>query len=444
MKKLILLITTCISLSISAQQLPLFSQYYNNPFIYNPSLSGIDAGTSVSLTARKQFTGLANNIGTYAATLQSRAGGRKAGFGLYVYNDDANLLRTNALNGSYAYHINLDKEKTLSFGLGVSVLDHRYNSNRFYLVQENDPLIAFLNSEGGVSVDANIGANLDLGDFSFGLGNLQLLQNQEAFKNNANQKIYYTLRNHWVLNAAYNIEVNDDFEIEPYLLYRKTITAPGQIDLNVFFKWLEKGYLGLAYRDGISFSTMVGVNLNPNITAGYAFDYTTHQLKTALGNTHEVMLKFNLGNSEQAKPKEHTKSAAETDKKLKSLESKIAELEKEVEDTKEAQKKVEAKKETTTKEVEKEKEYVPKTETPKQPTTIDKKFYVIAGSFANSVAAQGHIKKLRAQGYRGYEKYDSTSGRTYVHLGDFTNKDYARDWITKLKGSGLPLWIKSM
>jgi len=181
MKKLILLSAILgFFIQSQGQQLPLFSQYYFNSFIYNPSHSGLEEETSLSLVGRKQFTGLANSIGTYAATLQTRTVGKRSGFGLYAYNDNVNLFRTNAISGSYAYHIPLANEKVLSFGLALSALDHRYNSSNFNLISNEDPVIALLGSEGGFTVDANAGVNIDFGKFSMGLANLQMLQNQEA------------------------------------------------------------------------------------------------------------------------------------------------------------------------------------------------------------------------------------------------------------------------
>ncbi|MBT8327180.1 MAG: PorP/SprF family type IX secretion system membrane protein, partial [Bacteroidia bacterium] len=245
MKKLgILSLLIGLFISVNGQQLPLFSQYYFNSFIYNPSHAGQHNGTSLTLNARKQFTGLADGIGTYAAALQTRGVDQKAGFGFYFYNDNVNLFRTNALAGSYAYHLPLSKERTLSFGLSLSALDHRYNANNFYLINENDPLVALLGSEGGFTFDGSFGINMDFGNFQMGLANLQLLQNQEAFKGNSDNKVLYTLANHWMLNASYKIALNENFELEPYLLYRKVKNAPGQADINLFLNWLNKGYAG--------------------------------------------------------------------------------------------------------------------------------------------------------------------------------------------------------
>lgn len=481
MKKLLLLCVLGIGTFAQAQQLPLFSQYYFNSFIYNPSHTGLKTGTTATLVARKQFTGLDNSIGTYAATLQTRRTDKRSGFGLYMYNDNVNLFRTNAINGSYAYHVPLSKGKTMSLGLSLSALDHRFNNTNFVTPDEGDPIIAFLGNEGGVSLDGSAGINFDFGKFSMGLANLQMFQNQEAFKSNSNNKALYTLANHWMFNMGYEYTINEQFILEPYMLFRKSGGAPGQVDLNLFLNWLDKGYAGIAYRDGMSFSTMLGVNLNQNITAGYAFDITTSQLRNALGNTHEVALRFDLGRSKTPKTTLDEEVIVSKDKlkyetEISELESKLAELEKNKNITnttdtviiekiviKEVVKEVPVITEII-KEVPVVKEIVK--ETPVDTKPVDTKpvvkdpaitkplvaptptnsaatYYVIAGSFANSTAAGTYINKLRSQGHSASAWYDSSNGRHYVHLGSFTEKAKAVNMIQAKKGSGLPLWVKT-
>jgi type IX secretion system PorP/SprF family membrane protein len=440
MKKLIIIALAIGIFSESkAQQLPLYSQYYFNSFIYNPSQTGLEKGTSVGLVARRQFSGLSNAIGTYAATLQSRGEESKAGFGLYFYNDNTNLFRTNSITGSYAYHIDLGDEKTLSFGLGLSAIDNRFNASNFNLISENDPVVQLLGSEGGVSMDGNIGAHLDLGKFSLGIANLQILQNKTAFANNLDQKAYYNLARHWMINLGYKFEISDEWEIEPYVLYRKTQNAPGQADINLFFNWLDKGYLGLAYRDGMSFSTMVGAQVTPTIKAGYAFDLTTNGMRSALGNTHEIMLKFDLGKP-QVDNSATEELLAKNGKKLKSLEKELDELKLKAAETKRDTVVIEREVSngtTTPKES-------PKTPTKTTPSNSLTQYYVIAGSFANTSAGNSYVSTLKTKGLTSYVKHDITSGRYYVHMGNFTTKEGAVELINQLKPKGLSLWVKEM
>src|SRR5512135_1667048 len=55
-----------------AQQVPMYSQYIMNGFLVNPSFAGRDGYTSVNLTVREQWVGLADAPSTYALSLQTR------------------------------------------------------------------------------------------------------------------------------------------------------------------------------------------------------------------------------------------------------------------------------------------------------------------------------------------------------------------------------------
>ena len=75
MKKIIkltvLLIVSTIA-NLTAQQLPLFSQYMFNTFLINPAAAGLDGYTAVNITAREQWLGLKDSPKTHILSGQTR------------------------------------------------------------------------------------------------------------------------------------------------------------------------------------------------------------------------------------------------------------------------------------------------------------------------------------------------------------------------------------
>jgi len=55
-----------------AQQVPMYSQYIMNGFLINPSFAGRDGYTTVNLTVREQWVGLAGAPSTYAVSFRTR------------------------------------------------------------------------------------------------------------------------------------------------------------------------------------------------------------------------------------------------------------------------------------------------------------------------------------------------------------------------------------
>ena len=50
----------------------MYSQYIMNGFLVNPSFAGRDGYTTVTLTTREQWVGLANAPSTYALSFQTQ------------------------------------------------------------------------------------------------------------------------------------------------------------------------------------------------------------------------------------------------------------------------------------------------------------------------------------------------------------------------------------
>src|SRR5665647_493435 len=55
-----------------AQTEPMYSQYIMNGFLINPSFAGRDGYTTVNLTVREQWVGIAHSPSTYAVSFQTR------------------------------------------------------------------------------------------------------------------------------------------------------------------------------------------------------------------------------------------------------------------------------------------------------------------------------------------------------------------------------------
>src|SRR5664279_2303176 len=146
-----------------SQQVPMYSQYIMNGFLINPSFAGRDGYTTVNLTVREQWVGMAGAPSTYAASFQTRilkdsyiskstsvrkkfvkpTRGGKVGLGGYLFNDNNGIMRRTGGQVSYAYHIAMGRTdgipNDLSFGLAMTA--YQFNVNLDGLVYDaSDPL----------------------------------------------------------------------------------------------------------------------------------------------------------------------------------------------------------------------------------------------------------------------------------------------------------------
>ena len=122
MREIILILSVLLSVSLFAQQEPLFTQYYNNDMAINPAVSGSKTYNSLSMQTRQQWLGfegapLSTNI-NYHGALNNRSA-----MGGYLMFDKANPSLQANLQLNYAYHIPLNYNKVnLSFGVGAKLM----------------------------------------------------------------------------------------------------------------------------------------------------------------------------------------------------------------------------------------------------------------------------------------------------------------------------------
>src|SRR5512133_3730820 len=147
-----------------SQQAPMYSQYVMNGFLVNPSFAGRDGYTTVNLTVREQWVGMAGAPNTFAASFQTRilknsyiskstsvrkklvkpTKGGKVGLGGYIFNDNNGIMRRTGFQAMYAYHITM--RQTMGYpndlALGLSLSAYQFAVNTEVLIYDvDDPLL---------------------------------------------------------------------------------------------------------------------------------------------------------------------------------------------------------------------------------------------------------------------------------------------------------------
>ena len=93
MKKILFLWLVCAQISAFAQQLPLQSQFFLNPYAYNPAFVGSNGYTEVFLTHRRQWMGIdgAPVTSRISVHLPTKS---KLVYGINLYSDKRGILST--------------------------------------------------------------------------------------------------------------------------------------------------------------------------------------------------------------------------------------------------------------------------------------------------------------------------------------------------------------
>ncbi|HIE15977.1 MAG TPA: type IX secretion system membrane protein PorP/SprF [Bacteroidales bacterium] len=294
MKKLLFSALTIILLlpSVKAQQIPLYSQYMLNGFLLNPGMAGSVNYIPIRLTARQQWTGIDGAPSTQAISAHSSIMRQKMGVGGYIFNDKFGPISQTGLQLSYAYHLQLNREMKLGLGLSFKAFQLSLNESDLVVIDQGDPSVTGA-TESTFVPDADFGAYLYTKKYNVGLAVTQLVQYKIKLGDTQIESSNQTIR-HYYLTGGYKFDINQDFMVEPSLLFKATERTPMQLDINAKVFYKKNYWLGFSYRTAQAAIVLIGFKVDKFIL-GYSFDYTFSNLKNYSTGSHEILIGYNLG-----------------------------------------------------------------------------------------------------------------------------------------------------
>ena len=280
------------------QQIPLYSQYYINPFIYNPSMTGSGDRANAFLIHRAQWTGIPDAPVTSALTLDGFLKNKKAGLGISLSDDVKGITERIGAHVSYSYRIKVSENNKLLFGVSFGVIDNRIDFSKTIVKTQDDPFL-FNVDQRKTSIDANAGLTFLSGNLELGFAIPQLMANSVQYTNAEDSRIFYNLSRHYMASAKYTFDINKEKNIScyPLILMRAVSNTPLQYDINAVLNWQNIGWVAASYRSNYAIGVNVGIRLNNKISAGYAYDIIKSSLGAYSGTSHEIMFGYTFGSS---------------------------------------------------------------------------------------------------------------------------------------------------
>jgi type IX secretion system PorP/SprF family membrane protein len=327
MKKLQVAILIAVSaLGSYAQQIPMYSNYFYKPFVYNPAMAGDKEMTEIMISNRSMFSNFQGapvlNMGTADGVLQKNKGYA----GVLVANQQKGFLNNTHAFGAYAYRANFAEDIYLKLGLSLGVIDQSVNYAKMQVQNYSDPYL-FVSAQHKTSLDANAGFSFYVKGLTVGFAMPQLLGSKLNYNDNASTRAFYQQSRHFMGSLQYEIAVNKEKEmyVMPYGLVRFVSGAPLQYDGGVIFNWKDKFWVGGTYKSDYAVGINAGVTLNRRFSVGYSYDYMIGNIAKYAGTSHEIMLAFKIG---KLKPKPGEDTLTPQDKKIIELQKQIDELKK--------------------------------------------------------------------------------------------------------------------
>jgi type IX secretion system PorP/SprF family membrane protein len=255
-----------------AQLNPLSAMYYQNQYLGNPAMVGIDTGLAFNLAYRAQWNGTPGSPVTQSVTGNYGVTPR-VGLGLNISNDKIGLQRWTRAVATYAYHLQLnDKGNQLHFGVSFGFSNERLNEN---LVNgdPNDAGISQYNQRSTyVDGDFGVAYTADRLTLQGALPNLKSVFHKTDLNNAVDQATFYGA-------ASYRLELSkgqEGVDVEPKVAIRgvKGYSDIFDAGANLVFANKRVNVFGL-YHSTQSFTAGLGLqyqslNLNASYTSGTA------------------------------------------------------------------------------------------------------------------------------------------------------------------------------
>jgi len=288
---LIILFFLLTTLSLSAQQDVLYSQYMFDKMLVNPAYAGSSRWVVGSLKNRMQFMKIdgapRTNLFTFQAPIQSK----NIGLGAKVIQDNVAANQTFTATGFFSYHIGFGKGK-LSFGLEGGVKYDMYDYDDLVRIDPDDPVIT--PGTGSLMVpEITTGIFYQSARFYLGASAYHLYKPEGSGPFDAITGVPLVKRNFYALGGIF-IELGDHVFLEPGFLIKYMSSAPLQADINLAAIFFDRFAIGLSYRSMDAAVAFVKVDITKNLKVTYSYDYRISALADYTGGSHEFAISYGV------------------------------------------------------------------------------------------------------------------------------------------------------
>ena len=291
--------------NISAQQTPVYSQYFMNGFVVNPAMAGIDGTLKFEVSARDYLIGIKESPMTFTASANGRLLRKKVkvdnekvrsqtgrvGMGGMIYDDHNGLVNRIGLQYTYSYHIDL-RQSQLSLGLSLALSQTRIDAAK---LDFNDPEPLLREGFGNLSYvpDAMLGALYKKDNHYVGLTVSNLFQKSVHFgKFDYNHVMY----RQYLLLGGTIFDVGENAYIAPSVLIKATSNRVFQGEFATRFSYKDDIWIAASYRTPQVAALMIGIRAK-NVFIGYTYEYNFNSIRNVSYGAQEVSLIYRIGDT---------------------------------------------------------------------------------------------------------------------------------------------------
>ncbi|MGF1584885.1 MAG: type IX secretion system membrane protein PorP/SprF [Bacteroidales bacterium] len=270
-----------------SQQMPVYTQFMFNSYVFNPAVAGTHNYYQVRLNSRFQWVGMTDPPQTNSLSVYGPHATKDMGFGGHVYNDITGPTSRIGMYGSYAYNLLINESMRLSMGLSAGAIQNRVDGTKIGLLDPSDQALLYAVSSK-FSPDATLGLYLYASSFHVGFSAHQL------FGNTVNLFDLETglnkLKTNFYLTGGYKYFINFDYALEPSVIVRGSMPAAPQVDFSLKAYYQNMVWLGVSVRSQDAVSFLLGYTHENKFHFGYSYDMSFSPIRHHNSGSHEVFL----------------------------------------------------------------------------------------------------------------------------------------------------------
>ncbi|QMU64648.1 MAG: type IX secretion system membrane protein PorP/SprF [Flavobacteriaceae bacterium] len=301
--RLEIIIVLLLTFTVNGQQtLPIYSDYLSdNVFLVHPSAAGIGNTGKLRFTVRQQWAGIRDAPSLQTMSFHNKFG-RKAALGIVAFNDRNGFHSQKGIQGTYAYHLELDRGyyfNQLSFGIAFTGVQNQRDQSTF----AGDPTVAQL-IESSSYFNADFSVAYHYSGFSSYFTVKNLLLSAKSNLNNSLEPL--DLRNYIFSFGYYFNNENSFVQLEPSIMVQlRESTGERTADFNIkAYKTYEDTQLWvvLSYRksfdanpiENLQYITpIIGIN-HRKLMFSYTYTKQLNDIVLTNAGFHQFSLGINL------------------------------------------------------------------------------------------------------------------------------------------------------
>lgn len=269
-----------------AQPLPISTNYTLNKYSLSPACAGLHNNFKAVMAYRQNWMGMQ---GAPENTMVFIDGSifDNAGYGFNLMTEKTGIFRDLSIGGTYAYHVLIDKNQYLSFGLTAGYYKNDIDFGQIKIYDSSDPVIEKGQYSSASTFNGSFGVSYLNGNLNTGITVNNLLKNELL-----NNGIIYPSYRQYKAYFSYHYIFNQFNSIEPFLVLYKNSKTGINYDFAAVYRYNNQFWGGLIYRNGFNISIVAGLNLYGSFFINYCYEFSPWVLLGSSIGSHEISIGF--------------------------------------------------------------------------------------------------------------------------------------------------------